>query len=473
MKSRFPLEHIQKTKASMLFSKSITLLMKSLLCLLLFLPSIAIAQQSQWKIVKVDSFFVPLQVTFVDSDVGYVGGYQTKFPGYYLLFRTSDGGATWRDISPVFDSAPVIFRTPFYAPSCPTRHDIFLCEGWVDYSPDSGETWITRNDYGSPRAWVNAQMFTPAMGYLYNEQDVTNYKTEDTIKSFVQIGQQESDFIYWVDSLYGIMPIYDTAGMRWQSTTDGGLDWPSGFQPGFPPAAGSVFFSAKSRALWFYQSYNTTATYQSRVYPYSFWGTPDLGATWEADTSFAGRVLSMGAVGDAVWLSISSGDTLTRYHPAEWLAMSYDGVHWDIDSTSVKGLNISAIAFTDASHGWAVGNDTTSFNPTVSLTDSTVGYILKYVGAPLAVAQEVQPSLPTLDLSPNPAQNLLHYQIATFHPVLRAEAVSVLGNFIECPLRSVAGSEGDVDISALAPGMYMMRLKTSEGYASKSFIKVP
>src|SRR5665213_1783378 len=110
MKSRFPLEHIQKTKASMLFSKSITLLMKSLLCLLLFLPSIAIAQQSQWKIVKVDSFFVPLQVTFVDSDVGYVGGYQTKFPGYYLLFRTSDGGATWRDISPVFDSAPVIFR---------------------------------------------------------------------------------------------------------------------------------------------------------------------------------------------------------------------------------------------------------------------------------------------------------------------------------------------------------------------------
>ncbi|HZK76878.1 MAG TPA: T9SS type A sorting domain-containing protein, partial [Candidatus Kapabacteria bacterium] len=226
------------------------------------------------------------------------------------------------------------------------------------------------------------------------------------------------------------------------------------------PAAGTLLY---------YTPYDPTLSRQQIRSQFSYYRSTDLGTTWEGNSNFAGRVLSVAAIADAVWLGMSNGDTLTLSHPASVLAMSYDGMHWNLDSTSGRGLNIRSIFFNDSAHGWAIGNDSH-----IAYNDSTVAYLLKYAGAPLlGVRTQAVTTRPSVELSPNPATSVIHFRMDGTENVLGARAIDMLGIARECPLRFSGGGVGDADISALPPGAYLLQFRTAMGSVFSRIIKLP
>ncbi len=449
----------------------------TLFCLLLA-PGLLHAQQGQWTRFRIADSLVAQQVVFSGSEVGYVSGYSTadKSPIFHL-FRTSDGGATWKEL--ILDTFKMKYDSRFTV-SAPTRRDIFVnspdysfLDNTGDYflvSTDSGVTWSRRNFGPGPRM-EDCRMFTAAMGYAYNNADVTIYKTEDSARTWSKpISYQwvSATPPVWSDSERGLFLLYDsTTGVSNWNTMDGGLDWNYNHQA--IDTETTLIAAPDAGTLLYYTPYDPALGWQQIRSPYSYYRSTDLGATWEGKQQFAGRVLSAAAIGDAVFFGISDGDTLTMSHPASVFAMSHDGVNWNLDSTSAQGLNIHSIVFTDSAHGWAIGND-----PHTAYQDSTVAYLLKYIGAPLlGVRQEAVVERPSIEFSPNPATSVVHFRIGGTESVLRADAIDMLGMDRECPLRFANGVSGDVDISALPPGAYLLRLRMVSGSALQRIIKLP
>jgi|GEM_PF-5972694 len=462
--------------------------MKRYILLLCLLPEFVFAQP-RWAKTKIADFFRAQQILFVDSEVGYVAGVQTKYPNYEILYRTSDGGNSWSEIHPYGAEGDTahLRELALFNFSVPTRKDIFIGTRANICSFDSGATWTGRiydHEYYS-----NWHMFSAAEGYAELPSLGRIVKTYDSAISWDHVLNYNAANSIWADSLQGMYFLFDTLnnltgyfdtiqGIGSGSTTDGGAHWSFGVQPcptGLTPKACFGYFLhagaiPNSKTIFGYAAGSTTAL-RVNVPAYSYLITSDLGSTWAADTFFRGRLLSMDAVGDGIILGVSS-DTLTRYHPAEWLAMSEDGMHWDIDSITSKGLNINSIMFTDPSHGWAVGNDTSTIGAPFS--DSTTAYVLKYIGPPLASVEHHRvPSAPALSVYPNPAGSFVHVQIASINPILRAEAVGVLGNSVDCPFQAVGRQAADIDISSLVPGVYELRLWTTNGSSFKPFVKLP
>ncbi len=450
----------------------------SILVILLAVPSLVRAQsvQGQWQRVAIDSFFEVQQVVFVDSEVGYVlGGLSRNYSTNEVIFRTSDGGTAWHEIDlknlPAGDTSGLLPVNGESKLCAPTRNALFL--DFVDmYSFDSGASWARRSyptstgNVSPGNAFWHWYMYSASSGY---GQDVIQsvLKTEDSAKTWCCQLRYYAQDIYWADSLHGMAMLTDTvdnqgvdhqiSGFYTWGTTDGGQNWTFHFTalPNVPRWLGAST-DPISKAIWLYPNYFTT----------------DEGATWQIDSTPA-NTLQGSVIGNAQWISIKSGPN--QRDPAEWLAVSYDaGLHWKIDSTSANGLSIVGTTFTDARHGWAVGNDTVTAGRLFGM-DSTVGYVLKYIGPPLAlgVSSMVLPVPPALELSPNPAANTLHFELGASEPIVRCDAVNILGGTIECPLTSLHGSQGDVDISSLAPGMYELRLWTRAECVSKPFVKAP
>ena len=453
--------------------------MKAFLLFIILLPSVAASQTGLWRKVAVDSFFIASKVVFVDSEVGYVVGLSTKGLHHYdKLLRTSDGGESWAEIDPE-NARGVSGRFETNGNYCfPSRNAIYAGTNAYVCSFDSGATWIYR-PYPPGAGAVNWYMFSVAGGYGEGVQ-YSLMRTSDSAQTWSKL-LPYSEYDYWSDGTHGIAGLYDTedgqgvshstGGFYGWGTSDGGLHWAFHHVPlpALPPLAAAV---PNSDTFYLYKAYTIGATSQSNISPYSYFRTTDLGASWELDSTFPGRLSTMSAFGHAIVLALASGDTLAKYHPAEWFAMSYDGSHWRIDSTSAKGLNISSIDFTDATHGWAVGNDTVSFDPTV-LTDSTVAYIFKYAGPSLGVIEHhpISPP-PSAAIYPNPTGGLLHFQIAVNSPVLRADATDVLGNTVVCPYQAVANGAGSIDVSSLPNGVYELRLSTATSASYKTFVKL-
>ncbi len=451
-----------------------------------------LAQSSGWSRMKIANYFLATQVHFVDSMVGYVGGISLSRPvpskpyAYYRLFRTFDAGQSWNEIDPVLDSSFTTFQSGPEI-STPAREVVYMSPSDL-CSFDSGATWIHRKYQLT--SFDHLHMFSASSGYGLSTNDVDIYKTEDSAKSFAlkrSDGTFESNSgtapfgELWLDSLTCLSPggsQSDTsAGVGFVKTVDGGVHWAYHFQP-FPDtnnkndysATGPIVAEIGTKRIWLYHSYITNGFRQNVIYPNSYYLSTDTGETWTGSTIFLGRIAAMGAAGGAVWAAISSGDTLTSLHPASLLAMSTDGVHWKIDSVSAKGLLINALCFTDASHGWAVGNDTVTGT---TFHDSTAGYVMRYVGPPVSsVRSASQASQSHIDLTPNPVSSVLHFDVAGSLPIERVEAIDVLGSSYACPLISSRGTVGDVDLSKLHAGIFVLGLWTSEGYLFKSFVKL-
>ncbi len=455
--------------------------MKFIVVLLCTIPELLLAQP-RWTRIKLGEFIRVQRVTFVDTSVGYVLCSEINYPYKAVLYRTSDGGSSWSKIY-VDTSLDTTSRLEYVnGPNllAPTPEQIFFGGGPeypnIYYSSDSGNTWAER------ATGLYLYMYSGSSGYAQELAPIHILKTVDTLKSYCCQIKDYAQYEYWSDSLHGLAGLTDTfddtgtdqtiQGFYGWGTTDGGQNWvfnstvlPSILAPlDVAPIAGSDLF-------YFYPNYSIGALYLSNISPYSTFSTADMGATWMMDTFFRGRIKAIVGYGTQLWLALASGDTLTRYHPSEWLAFSSDEKRWDIDSTSAEGLNIIAMDFTDASHGWAIGNDTSTAG--FPFTDSTTAYILKYVGPPLAVTPTDSPSPPVLELSPNPAGNSLHFELGAAESIIRCDLVTTLGGTIERPLTALNSSQGDVDISSLAPGMYELRLWTHAGCFSKAFIKAP
>ena len=449
------------------------------------------AQSAGWTRTKIDRYFSVTNVYFIDSLTGYVGGFSTDRPyprkpyGYLKLFRTSDAGETWKEISPVIDTNFISYENGTEI-STPTRSVIYLSPGNL-CSFDSGDTWVQRQYKFT--TFDHVHMFSASSGYGLSTNNIDIYKTEDSAKSFPI---KRSDGIFeaysgtspfgevWLDSLTGISPggsVGDTsAGVGFVKTVDGGVHWSYHFQP-FPDTThydysttGPLVSEPGTKRIWLYHSYITNGFKQSVTLPNSYYFSTDAGETWTGSKTFLGRIAAMGAAGGAVWSAISNGDTLTSLHPASFLAMSTDGVNWKIDSVSAKGLLLSALCFTDASHGWAVGNDTVTGT---GFHDSTTGYVMRYVGPPLSSVR-INAVVPQqhVDLTPNPVSSVLHFDVAGSLPIQRTEAIDVLGSSYACPLLSSRGTAGDVDVSALHSGVFLLRLWSAEGFTAKSFVKL-
>jgi photosystem II stability/assembly factor-like uncharacterized protein len=242
------------------------------------------------------------QVQFVNDQDGWAIGfapsqYTGPAPTDPVILRTTDGGDTWRQLSPmtspwVPDS--VVFTNP--------------TDGWMDGSylvqPPTTATDDLLHTTDGGTTWQSVTLATP----------------DPTIGQIAFADPQDG----W---------IADSSGVVWR-TTDGGQTWAS---VGLPDSSGLATLACDGQTV--------LATSRFANGP-GFCRSTDGGQTWsEVPSPVSGSLAAVAfASASDVWATAGAG---------ELLHSSDAGATWSYLTTEPTYL--SSIAFADDSHGWAVG----------------------------------------------------------------------------------------------------------------------
>ncbi len=240
--------------------------------------------QAQWKLLKASpgNFEV---IYFLDlpgpSRIGFLGGFDS-------LFKTTDGGSTWK---------PIIFDDPNAGYGGVTRYnDITFKDsitGWVatDFggfkTTDGGETWflVTINDSGSGgTVWgiyydkVSDGLFLSTFAgaapvwHGFNE---LSWDEGVTWKPFASVGNENSGGFAFADGNNGLLSWGDYWPAPWWRTTDGGHSW------------NALSFDT---ACWQPLAIARTKTYFAVSSPGNVFRTDNAGDTWSLIYSFPPQI---------------------------------------------------------------------------------------------------------------------------------------------------------------------------------------
>jgi photosystem II stability/assembly factor-like uncharacterized protein len=265
------------------------------------------------------------KVYFLNARSGWVAGRSRGLPRNVSVFRTDDGGESWRR-SAIRGSIP--------DPATPGPPSLFFT--------DAKHGW-DHQDTGSHSGFYKGIIFrTTDGGRSWRALDVP----------YPAGGIGLPDEFMFVDAQRGWLPA--TEGLY--ATTDGGSAWskqsarPPGARPGSIQYASAPVAAGKSLIL------PVAFRQRGKVrYSEAFFVSPDLGATWElagsTPDSFRCRNVpyEVEVLGRGSWIVMCDSELIRTTNSGHtWSALDGNGLPADFFATS--------LSFADLRHGWIAAN---------------------------------------------------------------------------------------------------------------------
>lgn len=176
----------------------------------------------------------------------------------------------------------------------------------------------------------------------------------------------------------------------------------------------------------------------------------DGGATWAALSKQPGNTIgwNIAAVPGAPGFYVLASNY--NFSQGKVAITTNFGESWTLEDL---GQSLNAVVFTSPTSGWIGGGRITS-------TDQPG--LFKYTGSPLVGSKDARPALPGFSVSPNPAGDVVHFNFDGFtgQENITATMTDPAGRVVF--LGDISGN--DVDINALNPGVYFLKVET-EGKA--------
>lgn len=364
------------------------------------------------------------EIGFFDHFNGMVIGINNN---QYSLVRTYDGGYTWE-----YDT--LVENGPF--------HDMYL-KGQQCYllnqdsllimkSLDAAKSW-EKADIPAPLSYCSDMFFVDEnTGFLCGPEGWlirTNNGGQDWDDLSPGNNMDLRD-LHFVDENNGWMIDYD--GKTILHTTDGGQNW-SQVQLG-----SSIIYQPED--IFFLDATNGFVNTDDGL----LYKSTDGGETWELHYGFPG-----GSYSSIYFTSPSEGWYLSGriYHSSD------GGQNWDVGQ--FFGVPARSMFFLDENKGWMSGS-----NGFVATYDGTVG------------VDDNEGQMEKVNIFPNPAMGVLYVQLSN---VPNAENNILIYNLKgQLVLQKYLASTTAIitlDISALAPGSYLLKLENDQGLSGSKFVK--
>ena len=443
-------------------------------------------------------------IHFLNAAIGWGSGDSGK------VYKTMNGGVSWQIQTQAGEWQDRILAIHF----ADGQTGFAVGEGGTTIkSVNGGAQWETQSS-GSKEFMTDVHFSTPQKGWAV---DVAGFlwKTVNGGNQWDRqlISNRSLSSIYFIDTLKGwtvgqggkILTTND-GGSTWQSqscgcsldfvdarfvnnqkgwilartpgfstliyaTNNGGNSWtPLDFNPDLFPTA---FFLLTAQVGWVVGQYG-----QIRK-------TMDGGLTWQTQSSGSVSHLSNVTFGDEQrgWISSASGVLKTTdggnswqldgsitslnkmffINPQiGWTFGRFDNTDYGFYKTIDGGdswhpqnfpkANVWAYTFVDSVNGWTVGGN---------------GNILHTSTGGVTPIHKTLVSSPTFSIYPNPAEDYI--QLATNHPILSTSITDALGRTVDiCQGEPV---DARLSISHLTPGLYTIRICTTEGTAVQRVVK--
>ncbi len=299
-----------------------------------------------------------------------------------------------------------------------------------------------------PASFTHIHFFNPNIGLALASAPLRIFRTTDGGSSWNVLANVtltgspliRSTFTTLQGALNTVWVFTDNAMLR---TTDAGLTWTAAVTPG---SFLTVAFENTLQGLG-YTYTNSPAGAQE------LFRTADGGLTW-ARATYSGRpvLTSIAAVPGQPGTYMSVGSTLT-VSPFQYVGTTSitrdGGSTWQ--NLSTDAIEFDQIIVSSASQIWA---GTARSNPT-----PFVSPLLRYTGTILSVKNSVTPT-PALLVYPNPSTGLV--QLAgSLTGKETARVYDASGQL--CKQEFVSDAQRTLDLSAQAPGLYLLKLTAPNG----------
>lgn len=401
---------------------------------------------AQWQTVYKDSSqFQFNTVHFLNSDTGFVGGYDfTSFSNNGIMFRTMDGGLTWdtTKLSELIICVTFIDSTFGFCGG----------DGGANYlTTDIGETWQKRGYSTTMADHSSIYFLNPSVGYRSTMQSWIQ-QTTDTGMTWQNIfnsiggsyfpGTSRMLFIdsltgYLAQSRFGQTPIPIKSISK---TIDGGNIWNDLLIPAnFYPYSCFFFDSLSGFAVGRYGEVSNTA---------------DGGINWSIPVSISNYALY-----DIAFVNDSIGYIVGGYylydHPSSRKGIIFKtidyGTSWQVIDSSYFDVLVK-LHFPNDSVGYAVGIN---------------GIILKITDAN-SVFTNVHSliTLQNFSIYPNPAQNFIYLDKTVNEKIYILNTIGSVVKIAEAV--NMPDKKLYVDISSLVSGIYFVR----NGALTTKFLKI-
>ena len=249
-------------------------------------------------------------VTFVDSQHGWVTGWDNADTPQTVVYGTSDGGATWT-------------QAGSHEPGG-GAHVV----GWVEFSTPTSGVWCVDK---------NSLLFTTTGGGVWSEATITGMPAS----SYFTAASFATATVGWASAVRGVK--VPAQGGVIHKTSDGGATWyRQKVVKGGPNTGGFVDVDATSELTCYALKDGESG---------GVWATHDGGTTWTRHrlpgTSAKPVYDAIDFVSDSVGWAVGSTGKIAK--------TSDGGINWMAQASHVK-VRLRGVCFVSDSVGWAVGD---------------------------------------------------------------------------------------------------------------------
>ena len=239
------------------------------------------------------------------------------------LWRTTDGGAHWTNVSP---------------PSLPDRPSSYTDNAFL---LDATHAWVAEASSGPARPHV------------------TTFRTTDGGKTWHEGAsiEGESPDLFFIDPNHGwlVLPVQGTTSAGLYSTDDAGLHWNfTSFAPwaGWPTGNGLTRITFSSITTGWISGWNLMVTHDGGV----TWHVQPLPVTLDAG-GYVGSPIFFDRQHGIAYCCTSNGPG-----PEMFLVTSDGGITWVVRNTPAEAPPLEVFDFVDANHGWLIAGSNAEFS---------------------------------------------------------------------------------------------------------------